>query len=984
MRKIASVLSCLAVISLICCAALVPSWAQTASQLNTADDPVINQVVRALQQRSGTEQTLPPAVQPEVRTQALPAYTPNNSAASNLPRSNDHVAPSAVSSLERLMSRRAGQRLRQFGYDVFGGGSPVLARQTGALQDSYILGTGDEIVVTLRGQQNAAYRTRVDRDGRVVLPGLPPLPAAGRRFGDFRDDFQAAVTRAFAGTAALVSVGSVRQISVNVVGEVVTPGAYSLTGLSTAMDALNLAGGINKSGSLRGVQLVRGGKANRLDLYALLTGASSSADLTLTEGDRLVVPLQSGAVAVAGQVKRSAIYELPPHQTSISVSALLALAGGPEVRGAYRLSVLRTRADGRREMVRLDESASTAIRDGEILFVHSTADVSLGKVDLVGAGALDGYYAIGEAQSLRGLLKSADMFTPAPGKPLPYMLLGGVIRLNSLTMQRIVVPFSPADILGGRTDVPLQSNDVVYILNVAEMRYIADRASRTAQENSDRIIDERTGRILSGGENVAAQIGQLQTSPLGHSATVQSHANGNIAQGNSLVPPDAATGASQFAPGGRLEIPGTSDPQMMGNTVSGPPGILPPPEGMPSRPDTSDTDRSQLESALLNPGIIPRASFAQPDVGDLANSNLQNVQTIFVGIDADARQLLVSTLGNYYVTVAGEVNRPGDFLMMPGTTLDRVVEAAGGVTPKVDLHAFEITSAKIDNVSGVSQTVRRSYSLAASEFARLALQPFDRIRFNAVYSDRDSGEVSLFGQIRYPGAYEILRGEHLSSLLARAGGFTQAAYPAGAIFLRRSVAEQERGVLQREADTLERQLAVLVGSHATREKISDSEINYVNQLVQRLRQTGIQGGRIAVQIDPREVASHPELDVVLEPGDQLFIPRRPSSVIVAGEVMSAGGIQYRAGQSVADYVAMAGGTTQIADDDHIFVIQPDGSAVQVSRGWFTSNVVTLAPGSVIVVPRTLNYFTWDALLTSVTQVTSQLAITAASIAVIFR
>jgi protein involved in polysaccharide export with SLBB domain len=284
----------------------------------------------------------------------------------------------------------------------------------------------------------------------------------------------------------------------------------------------------------------------------------------------------------------------------------------------------------------------------------------------------------------------------------------------------------------------------------------------------------------------------------------------------------------------------------------------------------------------------------------------------------------------------------------------------------------------------VSQTVRRTYSLSATEFSRLALQPFDRVRFNAVYSDRDSGEISLFGQIKYPGAYEILRGEHLSSLLKRAGGFTDAAYPAGAIFLRRSVAEQQRGVLHREADSLERQLATLVGSHATREKISDSEINYVNQLVQRLRQTGIQGGRIAVQIDPREVAAHPELDLVLEPGDQLFVPRKPSSVIVAGEVMSAGGIQYRAGQSVADYVALAGGTTEIADDDHMFVIRPDGSAIQVSRGWFTSNAIVLTPGSVIVVPRTLNYFTWDALLASVTQVTSQLAITAASIAVIFR
>lgn len=983
MKRIASALSCLAAIAMVWLAALPTSMAQNGPQAGGSDDPVINQILRSLQQRSGAEQALAPTVQPEVRVQVPPTYAAKSGQGSANPRSTEGTVPLAVSSLERLMSRRAGQRLRQFGYDAFGGSGTVLVHQTGALQDNYILGAGDEIVVTLRGQQNSAYRTRVDRDGRVVLPGLPPLAAAGRHFGDFRDDFQAVVRRAFAGTVALISVGAVRQISVQVVGEVITPGVYSLTGLSTATDALALAGGITKSGSLRNVQLVRGGKTVRLDLYALLTGSASSAEMTLTEGDRIVVPLLSGVTAVAGQVKRSAIYELPPRQNSIPISGLLALAGGPEVRGAYRLSILRTRPDGRREMVRIGASTDAPLRDGEILFVHSTADASLGKVDLIGAGALDGYYSLGEARSLRRLLKSADMFSPASGKPLPYMLLGAIVRLNSVTMQRVVEPFSPADVIGGRMDLPLQSNDVVYVLNVAEMRYIADRASRAALESSDRIIDERTGHILSGGEDAAAAIGRLQTSPLGNGVMPSARTNG-VAQ-NGVVPApgsDATSLGAQLSPANPLDRSGSIVSENPSRLATESP--LPSIETAPSGPDLSDMERSQSENALLNPGIMARGDYRQADINSITDPSLKNDQPIFVGLDADARQLLVSTLGNYYVTVAGEVNRSGNFLMMPGTTLDRIVEAAGGVTPKVDLHAFEITSAKIDNVSGVSQTVRRTYSLAAKEFSRLALQPFDRVRFNAVYSDRDSGEISLFGQVRYPGAYEILRGEHLSSLLARAGGFTDAAYPAGAIFLRRSVAEQQRGVLHREADTLERQLAVLVGSHATREKISDSEINYVSQLVQRLRQTGVQGGRIAVQIDPREVATHPELDIVLEPGDQLFVPRKPSSVIVAGEVMSAGGIQYRVGRSVADYVALAGGTTEIADDSHIFVIRPDGSAVQVSRGWFTSNTIVLTPGSVIVVPRTLNYFTWDALLASVTQVTSQLAITAASIAVIFR
>ena len=343
---------------------------------------------------------------------------------------------------------------------------------------------------------------------------------------------------------------------------------------------------------------------------------------------------------------------------------------------------------------------------------------------------------------------------------------------------------------------------------------------------------------------------------------------------------------------------------------------------------------------------------------------------------------LISTLSNYYVSVAGEVNDAGDFLVMPQTGLDRIVQAAGGLTPKVNLHAFEITSADIDNVSGLSRTDRKTFDLMPDKFTQISLKPFDRVRFNAVFSDRDSGDVSVFGEIQFPGGYEILRGEHLSSVLKRAGGFNGAAYPAGAILLRRSVAQEEQGVMRREADDLERQVIGLVGTVSNKAQVSQAEIGYVTEMIAKMRQGGDQNGRIAVQIEPQQIATHPELDIAMEPGDQLFIPRRPSSVVIAGEVMAPGGIQFRADRTVDDYLRLAGGITSIADEDHIFVIQPDGAAVQAHGDSWLSESPKLAPGSVIVVPRQLRHFTWDTILEDVVQVTSQVAITGASLAVI--
>lgn len=998
---------------LACSYCMAGAVAQSNSSAAGASDPLAGEVLRALQQRGAGQSSAAP-IQPNVQIQNPPVYPPDYSGLSNLSgmqAQRQPEEPLGGSALERLMSQRAGQRIRQFGYDTFGRGGPVVVRQSGALQDNYILGEGDEIVVTLRGQENATYRTRVDRDGRVVFPGLHPVAASGRNFGTFRSDLEAAVAHAFAGTDALVSVGAVRQISVRVIGEVNAPGVFSLTGLSTAMDAMNLAGGIKKTGSLREIQIVRKGRSIPLDLYALLTSHSIGSDVTLTDGDRIIVPLQTSGVAVVGQVKRPAIYELPPRQRAASMQDLLNLAGGPEVRGAYRFSILRMREDGRREMVRASPESGVLVRDGDVLFVASTADVSLAKVELTGSTRLNGYYPLETTGSLRELLKSTEAFSPVVGKPLPYLLIASIVRLDPQTMQRTVIPFSPVDVISGKSDLPLQSNDVVYVLNVAEMRYIAQKAAAAQEASTRRTINEHPndnssrGLVSTNGQPLsAAGIGSLQMSPLGAAGNVRGGRLGTPESGQLQQPyaqnaetpgynaqqaplngensdsQDAFTNQLQStAPGRRQDGADTQDttaPQSEEERLN--PGILAPPERNPSELSrTGEAESFQGDNRQDAQDMSARA------VRGTQRNRYQKPLRIFVGLDDDERRLLINTLSNYYVTVVGEVNSPGSFLTMPQTTLDKIVQAAGGVTPKVDLNAFEITSADVDNTTGTSHTIRKTYTLAVSQFSRVALRPYDRVRFNPVFSDRDSGEVEVVGEVKYPGGYEILRGEHLSSVLARAGGFTDAAYPSGAIFLRRSVAEEERGVLKREADALESQVVGLMGTASSKIQISDTEIQYVNQMVQRLRDAGSQGGRVAVQIDPKVIAAHPELDVVMEPGDQLFVPRKPSSVIVAGEVMSPGGIQYRADQSVDDYVALAGGITEIANDDHIFVIRPDGSAVQADTGWtLPFDSTKLAPGSVIVVPRTLRHFTWDTFLENAIQVTSQLAITAASISVI--
>jgi Ca2+-binding RTX toxin-like protein len=208
--------------------------------------------------------------------------------------------PEKPSPIEEDYSERANEDLWQFGYEVFTTIAPPQELVTGAIGDGYRLGIGDEIVATFIGQTERTVRTRVDREGRVILSEMPPLSAAGRSFGDFRRDLEAQTRASFLGTEVFVSIGALRSVSIMVSGEVKHPGVYNLTGLSTLFDALVYAGGIEKTGSLRQVKVIRGDSIFWLDIYDLLFTGFVDRDVTIADGDRIVVPTLGPTVAIAG------------------------------------------------------------------------------------------------------------------------------------------------------------------------------------------------------------------------------------------------------------------------------------------------------------------------------------------------------------------------------------------------------------------------------------------------------------------------------------------------------------------------------------------------------------------------------------------------------------------------------------------------------------------------------------------------------------
>jgi protein involved in polysaccharide export with SLBB domain len=327
------------------------------------------------------------------------------------------------------------------------------------------------------------------------------------------------------------------------------------------------------------------------------------------------------------------------------------------------------------------------------------------------------------------------------------------------------------------------------------------------------------------------------------------------------------------------------------------------------------------------------------------------------------------------------VHDPGPYLAESGTTLAAMIGAAGGVQLQADLSWVEVTSTEVDPLSGTSKTTRMAYKGGMSDLARVSLRPLDSIRVRQVFTDRSSGgNVTVAGQVRYPGTFDVTRGERLSSLLARAGGLTDESYAYGAVFTRVSAAQAEAEGNAREANELQAGISAAI----TNPSLNASALSYLQSLVATLKNQPALG-RITVTADPAILSVKPDLDVILEPGDFIYIPKRPSTVAVTGEVLNPGAFQYRPGLGPDDYLAMAGGTNDAAEDSETFIVMPDGTARPAEGGWFSfMGNSPIPPGATIVVPPNPAPFNTMVFLTSISQIVSQLAVAGASLAVISR
>lgn len=265
--------------------------------------------------------------------------------------------------------------LKPFGYDLFDNDASTFAPVTDApVPADYIVGAGDALTVQLYGNQNKTIKLIVGRDGRVSFPELGPIHVGGQTFTAVQSELEGRVSRQMIGVRASISMGETRAIRVFVLGETNLPGSYSVSGLGTMTTALFASGGVKRIGSLRNIQLKRQGLVVRtLDLYDMLLNGDTSNDAKLLPGDVIFIPPVGATVAVEGEVKRPAIYELKgaSNVSAVTVNDIVELAGGLTSDADITKVSLTRIEDGKRLVVDAAPltNSKLALRNGDVLTV---------------------------------------------------------------------------------------------------------------------------------------------------------------------------------------------------------------------------------------------------------------------------------------------------------------------------------------------------------------------------------------------------------------------------------------------------------------------------------------------------------------------------------------------------------------------------------------------------------------------------------------
>ncbi len=339
-----------------------------------------------------------------------------------------------------------------------------------ATPQNYRLGPGDEVIIDIWGTSEDHLRQTISPEGSIMISQIGPVYLNGMTINDANKHIKNTFSRKYAGmndadTDIQVTLGQVRTIQVDILGEVATPGTFRMSPFSSVFHALYRAGGINDIGSLRNIEVLRNGKKiTGVDIYDYLFNGKTSGNIRLQEGDVIIVPPYETLVSIDGNVKRPMYYEVKPGET---IESILEYAGGFTGDAYSGMVRLARQAGTENELYNIErgEFASYRLQDGDMITVGTILDRYANRVELKGAVYRPGMFAIGnDIATVGDLVRKADGLTDDAYTDRVLLYREG----PDLELQIMAIDL--AGILAGTSaDVPLKRNDVLVVSSIHEL-----------------------------------------------------------------------------------------------------------------------------------------------------------------------------------------------------------------------------------------------------------------------------------------------------------------------------------------------------------------------------------------------------------------------------------------------------------------------------------------------------------------------------------
>lgn len=361
-----------------------------------------------------------------------------------------------------------------YGRDIFNTRSLTFEpNENMATPVNYRLGPGDEVIVDIWGANEATIRQVISPEGNIMVSQIGPIYLSGLTIAEAGDRIRENLSRKYAGISGdnpesqvRVTLGQIRTIQINVMGEVAVPGTYRLSSFSTVFHALYRAGGVSSIGSLRSIRVMRGGREVAVvDVYAYLMEGAISDDIRLEEGDVILVPPYEELVHIEGKVKRPMYYEMKSGET---LTSLLEYAGG-FMGDAYTKEVRVIRRTGRENRLFSVEASSFpswSLADGDAVTVGAILDRFANRVEIRGAVYRPGMYELG------GSLNTVkELVTRAEGLTGDAFCSRVLLTREREDLTHEVLAIDLEGVMSGRLpDVPLQREDVLVIPSIHELQ----------------------------------------------------------------------------------------------------------------------------------------------------------------------------------------------------------------------------------------------------------------------------------------------------------------------------------------------------------------------------------------------------------------------------------------------------------------------------------------------------------------------------------